>query len=424
MVQDGALLGVHGRLDRMVSVEQKYRRALDVASSGWLKALVVQDTTVALRCVETLKTMHLHPLKLIPLADLEDRGEIEPPKIEGIAGSACNFIRCRERFRPAVRFIFGDTIVTDSEKAAFLASRSGYRAVDLKGDLYEPNGVIVAGFYRAPIELLSLVPSRKAIIGLSESVSALDTIVNKRREDADYLESESSRLTEDRARREQLVSSIEGNIKSVERNIGQVMENARSLNKRIARFQEDLVKGEEAQNRFRMELEEQRKKLIRVTQERRSLRTQSSPENLGQHEVEHIQLNTEISDIHRRFTKIETDLKNLEDTLLTRLQPDHETTRMDLRTIDSQISSFEGRVSKASNMIKDLDRQLSDLNKAKDEISVSMNSVKDTRREFEVEFDMIEAQLRKLEQTNEPLNKESRRLELEVQVRKSEIGTS
>jgi len=422
MVQEGALLGVHGRLENLVSIESRYRRALEVASAGWLKALVVENSTVALRCIEVLKTMRLSPLKIIPLADIEDVEEIEHPQIEGVAGPALNFIRCREKFTPAARFVFGDTFVTSSEKAAFLASRAGYRAVDVKGDLYEARGGIVAGFYRAPIELSSIVPSRRAINSLSQSVSALDKIVGKRRQDIVALEGELTRLAEDKARREQLVSSIEGNIKSVERSIERVNENAKTVEERVARSKKDLERGEQAQVKLRMEIGEQRNLLIKVAQARRSLRVQIKPDELGRYEVDQTQLNTEISDLQRRFTKIEAELRNLETTLQTRLQPDYEAARTDVRTIDNQVSTLEQKVSKAQETLKELDRQLSELNKAKEALSESLRSVNDRRREFEAELDRIDAQLRKAEEVYEPLGKDAHRLELEVQTRISEVN--
>jgi len=422
MVQEGALLGVIGRLENLITVEPKYRRALDVASGGWLKALVVDESRVALRCVETLKTMRLSPLKIIPLADLEEGDEVEPPQIEGVAGPACSFISCSERFMPAVRFVFGDTVVTTGEKAAFLASRAGYRAVDVKGDLYEARGGIVAGFYRAPIELSSLVPSRRAVNGLSQSVSALDKIVGKRRQDIGDLEEDLTRLAEERARREQLVSSMEGSIKSVERNIEQIEKNAKALGERAARSKEDLDRGEQAQAKLRMEIEEQRNLLIKAAQERKSLRLQIRPEDVGKYEVDQTQLNTEVSDLQRRFNKIESELKNLETSLQTRLQPDYEAARTDVRSIDNRVATLEEKVSKAEETLKELDGQLSELNKVKEELSSSLRSVNDRRREFEAELDRIVTQLRKLEQAYEPLSKEAHRLELEVQDRRSGIN--
>jgi chromosome segregation protein len=422
MVQEGALLGVHGRLDNLISIEPKYRRALDVASTGWLRALVVEDSTIAFRCIEAIKTMRLNPVKIIPLANLKETDNMEPPDIEGIAGTASNYVRCRREFEPAVRFVFGDTLVSTSEKSAFIASREGWRVVDIKGDLYEARGGIVAGFYRTPIELSSLVPGRKIINGLSQSVLALDKLVERRKQDQNDLENELTKLTEERARREQLTTSIDGDVRSVQRNIDNITENAKILEERVRKLENDLHREEQNQIKFRNELEVEREQLVKVARERRDLRLQNKPEELGKYEVDQTQLNTEISGLHIRFTKIETEIDNIDSLLQTRFQPDYESSKSGMRSIDNQFSSLEKEVSVAQETLKELDLRLSELNRSKEELSLSLKSVNDRRRGFELELDRIDTQRRRLEQLYEPLSSDVHHLELEAQTRRAEIN--
>jgi len=422
MVQEGALLGVYGRLEGLVSVEPKYRRALDVASAGWLKALVVKDATVAFRCIEAIRTMRLSPVKIIPLADLKQLENIESPDIEGIAGPACNYVRYKREFEAAVRFVFGDTLVSASEKSAFIASREGYRVVDIRGDLYEARGGIIAGFYRTPIELSSLVPSRKVINGLSQSVIALDKLVETRKQDQSDLENELKKLTEERARREQLITSIDGDVKSVQRSIENITENANTLKERVKKLENDLRREEQNQIKFRNDLEEERKQLVKVAQERRDLRLQNKPEELGKYEVDQAQYSTEISELHIRFTRIETEINNLDSLLQMRFKPDYESSKSVIESIDNQFLTLEGRVSIAQEALKELDLRLSELNKSKEDLSLSLKSVNDKRRGFELELDRIDTQRRRLDQLYEPLSNDMHHLELEAQTRRTELG--
>jgi len=236
------------------------------------------------------------------------------------------------------------------------------------------------------------------------------------------LEDQLTRLTEERVRREELVSSTEENIKSVERSIERVSGNAEILDERVAKHKEDLEKGEQAQVKLRIDIQEQRGRLIKLAQERRGLSLQIKPDDLSKYEVDQTQLNTEISDLQRRFTKIESELGNLETLLQTKLQPDYEATRTGIQTLDSQITMLNDKVSKAGEMLEELNKQLSELNKVEEDLSSSLRSISDGRREFETELDRIDTQLRKLEQAYEPLSDEAHRLELEVQARKSEIA--
>ena len=183
-----------------------------------------------------------------------------------------------------------------------------------------------------------------------------------------------------------------------------------------------MERGEQAQVKLRMDMEEHHSLLIKTAQEKRGLRLQNKPEELGKYEVEQTQLNTEISELQRRFTRIESDLKNVEITLQTRFQPDYEAARTDLRTIDNQIDSLEAKVSNAGKTLKELDRRLLELNRAKEELSSSLSSVNDRRREFEAELDRINTQLRRSEQIYEPLNYDVHRMELEVQNRRLDIN--
>ena len=421
MLDTGALLGVYARLEQLVSIEPKYRRALSVASTGWMQALVVEDAEIALRCVEVLKKMRLNPLKFIPLKEIIEAEPIEPPEIEGIVGPAAGLVKTEEKYLPAVSFVFGDTLVASGEKAAFLASKAGYRTVDLDGDIYESRGAIIGGFYRAPLELSSLVPSRKAVEGLSLSVTSLEKIVTKRRQDIATLEEDMNELVEDRARRMQLLVSLENDLKTVEINVARVKENAGALTRRTQSMTRYLEKGVQTQEQLLKEKEEHRKNLIELIQRRRNLRVQIKPEVMGKLESDQSQLNIEVSDYSRRLTKIESEVANLETSLETKLRPDFEAVQTDLRTLDRQISSLEQKVGQAQKTLDELNGQLEELTKAKDALSISLSSVRDRRREFEEAIDRIDTQLRKLYREYEPVSDEAHRLELRVQDIESEI---
>ena len=421
MLDTGALLGVYGRLEQIVTIEPKYRRALSVASTGWMQALVVEDAEIALRCVELLKKMRLSPLKFIPLKEISEAEPFEPPEIEGIVGPATSLIKVEERYLPAVNFVFGDTLVASGGKAAFLSSKAGYRAVDLDGDLYEAKGAIIAGFYRAPLELSSLVPSRKAVEILSSSVASLAKIVTKRQQDITTLEEDMNELAEDRARRTQLLISLENDLKTVEMNISRVKENSNALNRRTQSLSKYLERGAQIQEQLLKQKEEHRKHLVELIQKRRSLKAQIKPDLLGKLESDQSQLNSEVSDYSRRLTKVESEVTNLEMSLETKLRPDFEAVQTDLRTLDRQIASLEEKIGHAQKTLDESNGQLDELTKAKDALSASLGSVKDRRKEFEDALDRIDNQLRKVEREYEPISEEAHQLELKVKDTESEI---
>jgi chromosome segregation protein len=421
MVEAGILPGVLGRLDKLVSIDSKYEKALVTASYGWLKALVVEDAESALRCIELLKKMRLSQVRFIPLKELKEIKVVEIPKIEGILGLASSFVRSEDRYLPAIYFVFGDTLVAAGEKAAFFASKAGYRAVDIDGDLYEASGAMVAGFYRAPIKLSSIVPSRKAIESLTHSVESLKKIVIKRREEVNSLEGEILRLAEERARRAQLLRSLEEDILTIKSNITRAKENVSILDRRIQSLGQHLDTAERTRIKLQEEKEKQRKHLIELAQIRKSLKLQTRTDTLTKLESEYELLGSELGEYEEQLTKIELELKPLEATLNSSLRPSYEAAQVDLNTIEGQIKVFEQKVSHVKQKLEGLEKQLSELERARKDISASLVSVKDKRREFEERLDKIDVRLKKLTSEYESLGSEVHALELDVKTKEAEI---
>ncbi len=411
----GAISGIFGRTEVLINTNQKFQKAIEAVSAGWLKAVVVKDFETALKCMENLKKMKLGRLKLIPLKEVKDFGVVEVPEIEGVIGLASSLITCDKKYIPAVNFIFGDTIVTNGEKSAFLVSRAGYRAVDLNGDLYETRGGIVGGYYREPIDFSSLVPSEKAIDDLSHSVESLGDLLKKRRSDISSIDEDLNRLKEDQVICSESIKSMDRELKVVERNLSRAHQNIVILDRRINRSNRYYEEGKTLQLKSKAEREECKKSFSELASRRKALRLQVKPEILESYEKDQTQLNIEINDLHRQLTKIESDINYLESNLKNILIPEFEVIKIDIKNIEKQVSSLEDRVAKAQLNLEESKKQVSELENSKEELSTAMSSVKDNRREFEEQLDRVDAQLRKIDREYNPLYNEVHALELEIQ---------
>jgi len=410
----GAIPRIYGRVESLIKISLKFQNAIEAASAGWLKSVVVKDLETALRCVESLKRMKLGRIKVIPLEELRDIGVVEAPEIEGVLGSAASLVRCDEMYVSVVNFIFGDTVVTSGEKSAFLVSRAGYRAVDLNGDLYETSGGIVGGYYREPINFASLFPNEKAMGNLSQSVKSLETILKKRKKDIDSINDDAARLVEERIRRTEIINSIEKELKVIEYNMLRTRQNIAVLDKRIDTLGKHYENEKALQLKRVAEREDHRKYFSGLASKKRALR-QSKPELLAKYEKDQTQLNMEISDLNREFVKIESDVNFLENSLNSILVPGFESAKRDISNTERQITSLQDRIFKAQQSLDEANKQVLELEKSKEELSTSLSSVRDRRKEFEEQLDKIDAQLRKVNQTYDPLNGEIHALELEIQ---------
>ena len=123
--------------------------------------------------------MKLGRIKIIPLQgaiNLKNKGT---PSREGVVGALSSFMKYESNYELAVNYVFGDTVVVSNDKVAFALSNEGYRAVTVNGDLYEP-GAFESGYYRAPIDFSTIIPSENALKSLDEAVNALQTHLTQR----------------------------------------------------------------------------------------------------------------------------------------------------------------------------------------------------------------------------------------------------
>ena len=189
---------LHGKV-LLPILDEPYGKAIQAASAGWMKALVVKNLEVAIKCIESLKRTKLGRVKIVPLDDLElPDDELNADQAPGIIGPLSKVIRSDRSIAPAVQFVFGDTILATTQRAAFLTAAKGQRCVVTSGDLYEPGGGLESGYYRAPLEISNIVPRSTALETLEKTVKSLETVVQRSRSDVDRIETELDELLEDR----------------------------------------------------------------------------------------------------------------------------------------------------------------------------------------------------------------------------------
>lgn len=415
MGQAGAIPGIIGNLENLVKFEEKYRKALDVAASGWLKAVVVKDLKTALQCVESLKKMKIGRIKLIPLREVTEVEVREPPNDTGVIGLAAELVKCNAKHRGAVNFIFGDTVVTSGEKSAFLASKDGFRAVDLTGGLYEAGGGIESGFYRSPIDISKLLPSEVAVGGLTKSVQSLERMLVKRKKDIDDISDAVMELREEQVKRLDIINTIARDIDLVSDNIDRTKQNIRTVNKRARRLSTYFDRGKTVQSQLRDRRAPYLKSLRSLRSEKKKLDVAVDRSNIDTYENEQTQLNSVVNELNRRFVKIENDVNFLETKLNTTLQPEHERVKLDVQTLTSQIKRLNENVATAQSRLGEATKQLAELEKSKERLSESLTSVKGHRIDFERQLDEIDFQLKQVSQKYEPLMKSIHTLDLEVQ---------
>ena len=419
--ENGTIPGILGRIENLITVNSKYERAIDAASAGWLKAIIVEDVNTVLKCVESLRKMRIGMIKLIPLKAVKEITSISPPKIEGVINSASNLINCNKKYKAAINFIFGDTIVTSKEQYAFIISRAGYRTVDLKGNLYETGGGIISGYYRDPIDISTLLPSNIAIRNLSDSIKSLEKTLTTRRDYIDIITHNISKMNDGKTRRSEIINILKRDLQVIQQNIQRVKQNISILNKRRRNLNMEFNK--ENEQRFKLQLQKNyfRNRYKELMSTKKMLKPELITSTIAEYELHQKELNKEINKITGQLVKINSEISSLENSLKTILKPEYNNIKINLRTLNKQISSLEEEINDAQLILDESYKQLSKLKNSKETLSITLSSTKDQRRKFEAQFDIFNEQLRTINNKITSLTIKIHELELEIQNKEFKI---
>ncbi|MEK6976053.1 MAG: chromosome segregation protein SMC [Candidatus Thermoplasmatota archaeon] len=140
--------GIVGTISELAKVQDEHKHALQIAASGRLSAIVVEDDAVAAECIDLLKKTGAGRATFLPLTKMvpgRPRGQaLMKVKEQGCLGFALDLIKFNERYQNAFFHVFGDTLVADS-MATGRRMMGGVRIVTLDGELFEASGAMTGG---------------------------------------------------------------------------------------------------------------------------------------------------------------------------------------------------------------------------------------------------------------------------------------
>ncbi|MCK4481860.1 AAA family ATPase, partial [Candidatus Bathyarchaeota archaeon] len=411
----GVIPGVYGRLRNLVKVDKTYKHVIEAASSGWLDALVVKDFDSAFTCTETLRKMKLGRIKIILTEGVLNPKSLEIPEKRGVSGAASFFIKCAKRYEPAVNFVFGDTLIVSNDKAALTLSSKGYRAVTVNGDVYEAGGGLESGYYRAPIDFSTIIPSEAAIKSLDEAVEALQQHLSRRSSDIASFEEEIDRTRVEIARLSEAISTLDSEIARVKRSVRRSKANIKRVGNRVARFEKEIEKEKAQMWVHRAERSSVQKEMRRLQKELARLRRKADPAHIQEMEVKREKLAEEIIGLRQKLGTIQTGILTLQSQFGNVLRVGYKNSKIQLSKVEQQLRKVEKEVGPALQERESLNEELTELEKTRIELSKTVLSARGETKKFTAQIDDIDKELHKLDSEYEPADRLLNQLQLKIQ---------
>jgi chromosome segregation protein len=424
MGEMGVIQGVHGRLRNLIKTERGYQPVVEAAAAGWLDSIVVDDANSAFACAETLRRLKLGRIKIIPLKELLSIKPMRTPKIDGLSGAASELVRFSKKLEPAVTFVFGDTLVAKDDKAAFRASREGFRAVTVNGDLYEAGGALQSGYYRAPIDFSTLIPKEAAVKSLDDAVRTLQEHLSKRGSDITGFEEEIGKTRTEITRLTEAITTLENEIARVRRSAKVTSRNIRRIDKNIKTAQERLEKEKEQMGVQKV----QRTSIVKETQKLRGelagLRRKVDPSHIKELEVQRGKLGDELVVIGQKLSTVESELSTSQAKLEQILRTGYDNVKIQLRKVEHQLGILEDEVKEAVQEKVTLESELSKLEDTKEEMTRSVLSARKESQKFTGQIDDIDRQLRRVDSEYEHAERLFNQLQLNLQTLQMQFDQS
>ncbi|HUR62610.1 MAG TPA: chromosome segregation protein SMC [Candidatus Thermoplasmatota archaeon] len=140
--------GIIGTVAELAKVDKKYTEAMQIAASGRLTAIVVEDDAVAAQCIDLVKRRQSGRATFLPLNKMvpgRPSGQaLMKVKEQGSLGFAIDLIEFNQRYQNAFWHVFQDTLVADTMVNG-RRMMGGVRIVTLDGELFEKSGAMTGG---------------------------------------------------------------------------------------------------------------------------------------------------------------------------------------------------------------------------------------------------------------------------------------
>jgi len=410
---DESIKGIYGRLADLVKFDSKYKKAFEVASDGWLNALVVKDFGTAFKILEISKNERIGRVKIIPAEGSRRNRVGKSPKMEGILGFASDLVEGDEQ--GALSTILGSTVIVSGWKPAILAAKAGLRAVDLNGDVYYSDGRVEGGYYSPPSESFPMIPSLEAVGSLHKDVEALEAVAEKRMYDIDAASKGLSELLDSVALKSRILGSLENELNNTVEVVNRVDKSLQIINNKITEITGIVSSVDDDLRLLRGNLAELKRRRGRLLSEKGQLKQASSISDLAKQEDVVKGLEAEINELERNMVKLSGDVKFLESNVDATLKPEHARVQLDLESLEKQIFAFQNKIQETNLSLKEYSGRLSDLEKAKDKEYEDLASIRPQRKTLEDQLDRLDVQISEIDRKYQPIGEAIHQVDLDVQ---------
>ena len=180
MEKKNTVKGIAGVISDIITVDEKYETAVEIALGGNIQNIVTDTSATAKKLIEYLKVNKLGRATFLPISDITADAEFDYSlkKEKGVLGPVSDFVKTKNEYSEIIKYLMGRFILVDNiDNALALAKkyRHTLRIVTLEGEFLNAGGSISGGSFKNKSNLLG---RNREIKELTEKVSSLKQKMN------------------------------------------------------------------------------------------------------------------------------------------------------------------------------------------------------------------------------------------------------
>jgi chromosome segregation protein len=394
-----SLEGYLGPLNSLISYDPKYSKAIAAVGRDWLNAIVVRDVPSLLRLTEASRKLRISRLTVIPLSEVGGFESGALPEILGVQSPISELISAEPRMRDLLNFIFGDSVLVSSAKDGFVAAKKGFRAVTLKGDVFEPDVLAFETGYAARYtQFADLLGQQETYDGIKTALASMKTLIEKRKSSIHDIRWKTHTQEAQERAHELEVSKIESRIETTRQMAARFVQDESSMKQKlvaieqeILRTKDELARASKLEYAYKMGSEKLGALVSSIERVDFDSKLSEIASRRREADSKIEQISTEILDSSTEITKVRAELEN-------NLKPS-------LERLMLQWSETETRLRESSQFLADSEPRLQQLESDLASLRERESETLDRAAKYQPKLDSIEQKIRELKSEQEIVRK-------------------
>ena len=416
---------VYGTIANLISTEEKYEYAIEIALGGFIQNVVVEDESIAKNLISYLNENSLGRVTFLPLNNLSDVQDVNSKvlKNDGVLGIASDLVNVDNKYKKAIKLALANTVVVDGVDNAISLSRkfkNTLRVVTLSGELISTTGSITGG---------KTATKTSGVIGRKEKISELAKLISKKEEELSKVKSQ---MAEFEAKKDEIKKEMETILPTKEQlvidiaTLTEKRENIKNELNRIESQKETFIQTLDSIqnniNSMKEETEKNNQEIFKIEVE-----TSKTQEEIDEYTRFNKEKQKEIDNLNEDVMNLKVSLSSFDETVSSidemreKIEQDISNFNDSIERKKNEIIISQEEIDKIKNEIEETKNLIENSSKIKEDFETNTNSLKEEKSKFETEMEQIDLSivttLNTLNSIKEERSKvESRKIKFEMEL--------